>query len=261
MLPCEHGTPAPTFPQMSSSSQPRRPRSVAARSLGVSTSAAVGVALGAALVAGSARAAGGRLLVYLHIAVKQRAFQSLLQAGLPGITTTTVGRIGDFERVLAQGQDAVLTLPLVLGAQKLNASLRGHRGGSAEETYALVGTGNIPDPKRVSAVGALDILGRDGTNGFVRRMLGRDTRVERVTKVEDLLPLLQMQRVDAVLLPTRLFSELKSTSRLPLVQRELEARVGLPAAASVGPAGPTVLSAIGRLPRDVSKLLGVDEWR
>jgi hypothetical protein len=222
---------------------------------------ALGVAVGTALMAGTAQAAGGRLLVYLHIAVKQRAFQGLLQTGLPGITTTTVGRIGDFDRVLAQGQDAVLTLPLVLGAQGLTPVLRGHRGGSSEESYALVGTGSAPDPRRVTAVGTLDFLGRDGTNAFVRRMLGRDTRVERVTKVEDLLPLLQMQRVDAVLLPTRLFSELQATSRLPLVQQPLDARVGLPAAASVGPAGASVISAIARLPRDVSKLLGVDEWR
>jgi hypothetical protein len=246
---------------MSSRPPLEHPRAAAETSAGASRAAALGVALGAALVAGSARAAGGRLLVYLHIAVKQRAFQNLLQAGLPGITTTTVGRIGDFERFLAQGQDAVLTLPLVLGAQKLTASLRGHRGGSSEETYALVGAGGPPDPKRVTAVGALDILGRDGTNGFVRRMLGRDTRVDRVTKVEDLLPLLQMQRVEAVLLPTRLFAELQATSRLPLVQRELDPKVGLPAAASVGPAGPSVISAVGRLPRDVSRLLGVDEWR
>jgi len=213
------------------------------------------------LTHGTAQASGGRLLVYLHIAVKQRAFQSLLQSGLPGITTTTVGRIGDFERVLQQGQDAVLTLPMVLGAQKLSPSLRGHRGGSAEEAYALVGNGSAPDPRRVSSVGTLDVLGRDGTNSFARRMVGPQARVERVTKVEDLLPLLQMQRVDAVLLPARLVSELQATSRLPLVQRELDSRVGLPAAAGVGPAGASVISAIGRLPRDVSRLLGVDEWR
>jgi hypothetical protein len=245
---------------MSSRSHPPKRASDAESSPG-SSALSLGVALGTALVAGSAQAAGGRLLVYLHIAVKQRAFQSLLQTGLPGITTTTVGRIGDFERVLAQGQDAVLTLPLVLGALGLTATLRGHRAGASEEPYALVGTGSAPDPKRVNAVGTLDFLGRDGTNGFVRRMLGRDARVERVTKVEDLLPLLQMQRVDAVLLPTRLFSELQATSRLPLVQQALDARVGLPAAASVGPAGASVISAIARLPRDVSKLLGVDEWR
>jgi hypothetical protein len=213
------------------------------------------------LASRSARAAGGRLLVYLHTAVKQRAFQSLLQGGLPGITTTTVGRIADFERVLDQGQDAVLTLPMVLGAHKLNATLRGHRAGSSDEPYALVGNGSAPDPRRVGAVGTLDIWGRDGTNAFARRMLGSQARVERVTKFEDLLPLLQLQRVDAVLLPARLVSAIQATSRLPLVERELDSRVGLPAAAIVGPAGGSIISAFARLPRDVSRLLGVDEWR
>jgi hypothetical protein len=230
---------------------------------GAHATAGACLALGAALLyAGRAEAAGARLLVYLHIAVKQRAFQSLLQAGLPGVTTTTVGRIGDFERVLQQGQDAVLTLPAVLSAQGLTPGLQGRRRGESEETYALVGNGSPPDPRRVERVGTLDLLGRDGTDGFVRRVVGNArVRTERVTKVEDLLPLLQLQRVEAVLLPSRLFAELKGTSRLPLVQRELEVKVALPAAASVGPAGAQVLAAIGKLPRDASQLLGVDEWR
>jgi hypothetical protein len=214
------------------------------------------------LTAGTAQAAGAKLLVYLHIAVKQRAFQSLLQAGLPGVLTTTVGRIGDFERVLQQGQDAVLTLPVVLAAHGLSPGLQGRRRGEAEETYSLVGNGTPPDPRRVERVGTLDLLGREGTDAFVRRLIGSSrVRTERVTKVEDLLPLLQLQRVDAVILPSRLFVELKGTSRLPLVQRELETKVGLPAAASVGPAGAQVLTAISKLARDASQLLGVDEWR
>jgi len=57
-------------------------------------------------------------------------------------------------------------------------------------------------------------LGRDGTNAFVRGLVGSNVKVERVAKVEDLLPLLQMQRADAVILPSRMFSEIKSTSSL-----------------------------------------------
>jgi hypothetical protein len=240
------------------SSPPSRSGSERAALRAGSVAGAFGAAI---LLSSSAHAAGGKLLVYLHIAVKQRAFQSLLQAGLPGVTTTTVGRIGDFQRVLEQGQDAVLTLPAVLSAQGLSPGLQGRRGGASEETYSLVGSGTMPDPKRVERVGALDLLGRNGTDEFVRRLTSSRARVERVTKVEDLLPLLQMQRVEAVLLPSRLFAELKSTSRLPLVQRELEVKVALPAAASVGPRGALVLAALSKLPRDASQLLGVDEWR
>lgn len=227
--------------------------------------AAVALAVAsAALVASSARTAlagSGTLLVYLHVSVKQRAFQSLLGAGLPGVTTTAVGRIADFERALKDAPDAVLTLPVVLAAQGLSSTLRGYARGSTEERYALVGAGGAPDPGRVASVGALDLLGREGTTRFVRRVVGPQARVERVTKIEDLLPLLQMQRVEAVLLPARLFPELRAASRLGLAVRELDATVGLPAVASTGPQGASVLSAISRMPKDVSRLLGVEEWR
>ena len=238
-----------------STKPPRREHGPAAMALAVA---------GVALVTGtasSAFAASGTLLVYLHVSVKQRAFQSLLGAGLPGVTTTAVGRIADFERALKDAPDAVLTLPVVLAAQGLSATLRGHARGSADERYALVGTGSPPDPGRVASVGALDLLGREGTARFVRRLVGPQARVERVTKVEDLLPLLQMQRVEAVLLPARLFPELRAASRLGLAARELEATVGLPAVTSTGPQGTSVLAAISRMPKDVCRLLGVEEWR
>src|SRR5260221_7758291 len=202
-----------------------------------------------------------KLLVYLHVTVKQRAFQSLLQTALPGITTTAVGRIADFDRALGAGQDAVLTLPIVLSAQGLTSGVRGYFQGASEERYAMVGSGSAPDPTKVAAVGALDVLGREGTTSFIHRLLKSQARIERVTKIEDLLPLLQMQRVDGVVTPARLVPKLQATSRLSLSPRELEEKVGLAAAASVGPAGAAVLKSIGKMPAQVSKMLGVDEWR
>lgn len=236
----------------------RSPQRASAGAASVALTLAAAVTFGKA---GSAGAATGALLVYLHVAVKQRAFQSLLGAGLPGVTTTAVGRIADFERGLRDAPDAVLTLPVVLGEKGLSVALRGATRGSTEERYALVGTEGAPDPGRVASVGALDILGREGTNRFVRGLIGVQAHIERVTKIEDLLPLLQMQRVEAVLLPVRLIPELRAASRLPLSERELKATVALPAVASTGPNGSSVLGAISKMPKDLSKLLGVDEWR
>jgi hypothetical protein len=209
----------------------------------------------------SALAATTTLLVYLHVSMKQRAFQSLLGAGLPGVTALAVGRMADFERALKDGPDAVLTLPLVLDAKGLTPALRGAMRGSTDERYSLLASGVVPEPSRVSSVGALDILGREGTPRFVRSLVNSRAHVERVTKVEDLLPLLQMQRVDCVLLPARLVPELRAASRLPLMARELDTGVGLPAAAGMGVNGPSVLGSISRMPKDLAKLIGVDEWR
>jgi hypothetical protein len=213
------------------------------------------------LVSRAADARVLRVLVFLHVAVKQRAFESQLQAALPSLEVKAVGRVADFERALADGQDAVVSLPPLLTAHGLTARLQGLRGGASEERYSLVGSVLAPDPTRVAAVGALDLLGRDATNAFVFGLLGARPKVERVTKFEDLLPLLQMQKVEAILLPSRLLPEVKAASRLALAQRELSGLVKLPAIAAVGAGGSDAVAAVARLPGKVSRTFGVDEWR
>jgi hypothetical protein len=215
----------------------------------------------AELVTRVAEARSPKLLVFLHVALKQRAFESELQAALPGLEVRTVGRLGDFERGLEDGQDAVMSLPPLLASHGLTPKLQGMRAGAADERYSLVGAGVAPDPARIAAVGALDLLGHDGTNAFVWDLLGARPKVERVTKFEDLLPLLQMQKVDGILLPSRLVPELQTASRLALAGRELPKLVKLPAVAGVGGAGGDVLAAVARMSAKVSKTLGVDAWR
>jgi hypothetical protein len=221
------------------------------------------VVIGAAygLSASISAAAEPKLLVFLHVAIKQRAFQNALQEALPGISVTAVGRIADFVRMLGDRPDAVLTLPVVLAAHGLAPKLRGVRAGSMEENYSLVSAGSAPNPATIASVGALDLLGREGTQSFVHGLLGAAPKVERVAKVEDLLALLQMQRVEAILVASRLFSEIQAGSRLSLAQRELTTKVALPAVDSLGPLGAQVLPAIAKLPVSVEKELGVDEWR
>lgn len=227
----------------------------------LSRTAVVGAVLGISLLAsGTSQAQAPKLLVFLHVSLKQRAFQGLLQSALPGVDVTAVGRVADFDRSLADSPDAVLTLPLVLQARGLSVRVQGRRAGASEERYALVAADSTPDPARVKAVGALDLLGREGTNGFVSRMLGASAKVERVTKVEDLLPLLQMQRVDAILIPERLIGDVKSASRINLMARQLPNAVGLPALAALGPGAASVSAGLAQLPMSLSQTMGVDAW-
>jgi hypothetical protein len=223
---------------------------------------AAGAAFAATLLTSQrADAQEAKLVVFLHLAVKQRALQSALQDALPGVKVVAVGRVGDFERELQDAADAVLAIPPVLSNFKLNAKLRGTKGGSPEEKYALVGVDTSPDPSKVASVGALDLFGREGTTAFVKGLFETSAKVERVSKVEDLLPLLQMQRVESVLLPTRLVSELKSASKLNLVTKELTKMVGLPAVAVVTAAGDKIVSAVSKMSAATSITLGVDSSR
>jgi hypothetical protein len=79
--------------------------------------------------------------------------------------------------------------------------------------------------------------------------------------VEDLLPLLQLQQVEAILLPSRLLADVRAPSRLNVVARELPRGIGLPAVSSLGPGGPAIVQAVRRLPAATAKALGVGEWR
>jgi hypothetical protein len=202
-----------------------------------------------------------KLLVFLHLALKQRALQGELQAALQGMAVTTVGRIGDVDRALEEGQDAMLTLPPVLSARSLPVALQGMCEGALDEPYALVGVDRAPNVAEVGSVGALDLLGREGTSTFVSELCGKPTKVERVSKVEDLLPLLQMQRVGAIVVAARLVNDLREMSRMNLTVLPLEKRVGLPTVAVLGAQGAPAVEAIKKLPKGVSELLGVDTWR
>jgi hypothetical protein len=195
------------------------------------------------------------------LSVKQRALQGELQAALPRLTVTAVGRVADFDRALSQGQDAVLAAGPVLEARSLAPRLQGYRLGQREEAYALVAAGRTPDPAQAVVVGALDLLGREGTTTFVHNLLGAQPKVERVTKVEDLLPLLQIERADSILLAERLVPELQQSSQMKLLARELEKRVSLPGVAVLNAQGAEATRDVQKLPQAISKSLGVDEWR
>jgi hypothetical protein len=222
----------------------------------------VGVALALATASEKVLAAdGGRLLVFLHLVVKQRALQSALQESLPAVRVTAVGRVGDFDRGLQEGQDAVLTLPVILAARGLSPKLQGGRDGAPDERYVLVGVNAAPDPAKVKSVGALDLLGREGTTAFVASVVGSQPKVERVSKLEDLLPLLQMEVVEAVLMPSSLLPDVQSVSRLALASTVLPTRVALPALAATSPSGSQVASAVSQMPATTMRMLGLDQWR
>src|SRR5690606_3780576 len=100
-----------------------------------------------------------------------------------------------------------------------------------------------------------------GTATFVSSLLGSQPKVVRVTKVEDLLPLLQMRRAEGIVLPARLQFALSAASRLTLAEYELSGGVGLPAVTAVTGAGNTIVTAMRSLPVSTSSLVGVDSWR
>ena len=85
----------------------------------------------------------------------------------------------------------------------LRPELQGTLDGSAFEEYLVLSEVEIqPSELGSLAIGCIDLVGRKKLPAFVASLLAlsKEPEVLRVTKVEDLLQLLQFQRVRAILI-------------------------------------------------------------
>jgi ABC-type amino acid transport substrate-binding protein len=205
-----------------------------------------------------------RVFIFLYTEMKSGALERILQAKMPSVAITVFGRFKDFEDAFVAGQpDAVVAVGPFLEARRTPAALQGQRAAKEWESYALVSLGDTAASALAGkVVGVVDLLGRTGTQEFVQSMLKTDVKLKRVTKLEDLLPLLQFSAADAVLIPSASARGLTQRSRLALRVRELpEARVGLPGIAVLNPrAKDTVVRQFAALDSETNRALGVERW-
>jgi hypothetical protein len=225
-----------------------------------STLVGAGVVLG-----GSPRAiaaAAPSLYVFLHSLLEARALNRLFEAALPGVAVWVLTKSRDFSIVRARNPDAVVALAPVLVANGFTPVLQGYKDGHASEPYVLLSTRSVT-PSSVKSVGAVDVLGRREMGKFVSSLLGgNEPQVEPVTKLPDLLALLQLEKVDAILLPARHANPLISRTRLSLTVSHLSGKgVGLPAFHPSTPEGQRMKGVFADLPSSLLKEIGVDAWR
>lgn len=206
------------------------------------------------------------LYVFLHTDVKSTVLEKTLQGSLPDLVVTVFGRFRDFEQALsAHPPDAVLALQPLLEARKLSATLRGIGQGRDVEPYVLMSVGNpLAGSLAGRTIGVVDLLGRTDTQTFVLALLkAPEARLKLVTKLEDLLSLLQFAAADAILVPARIVKSFTERSRLSLQVRALpDVAVGRASVAVLTPAArATVVRGIERLDVATNQLMGVESWR
>jgi len=227
----------------------------------------VGSALASAAVAVAglptgADAAQLSLYVFLHSRLEARALGRLFEAALPGVDVWVLTRSRDFGGVRTRNPDAVVALAPVLLANGFTPVLQGYKGGQPSESYVLLSTRAVT-ASSVTSVGAVDVLGRREMADFVSSLLGgNQPQVAPVTKLADLLALLQLGAVDAVLLPARQANALISRTRLSLTVTRLESKgVGLPAFCPSTAGGQRMRGQFANLPVSLLQEIGVDSWR
>ncbi|MEO8182974.1 MAG: hypothetical protein ABI895_29430 [Deltaproteobacteria bacterium] len=212
-----------------------------------------------------AHAAESRVYVFAVTSIRPHVLQKMLETSLPGMSVTVFGRVGDFSRALEEAPpDAALANTPVLAAFGQKAALQGVKSGSPDEDYLVVSENDVkPEALADLTIGCLDLMGRKGLPAFVAGLLGisREPAIQRVTKTEDLLQLLQFKRAEAILLPESFLSDLQARTKMELKILRLPSAKVL----RVGVAFPgnrqAVEGPIRALPAAVLEQLGVDHWR
>ncbi len=203
--------------------------------------------------------------VFLQLDAKSSAVEKALQQHLPDVAVTVFGRFRDFEEVFGSARpDAVLCITPVLEYLGAPVTLQGKRGGETVEPYVIASEGKPLDGSLAGkTIGVVDLMGRDGTQSFLNRLLKtNDVKMKRVSKIEDLLPLLEFSEADGVVLPSAAAARLAERTRLPIKTRDLpDGMVGLPAVSVVNAAVRDVLvRSFQGLDGETNRLLGIDSW-
>lgn len=212
--------------------------------------------------------ASATLYVYLQTSVKPASLEKKLEEGMKGVDVTVFGRFQDFKDALAKTPpDAVLARTPVLQQLSMKPILQGAgKNGETELMLVMSVDKEIPKAELESkTIGAVDLLGRKEMGKYVAVLykMSNQPKLKPVTKTDDLLPLLQLNGADAVIVPESAADEIASRSSLNLkVQRIDGALIGLPALAAVSDKGSKVVKPLVKgLSSSVSSSVGVSKWQ
>jgi hypothetical protein len=205
------------------------------------------------------------LHVFLQVDAKSGALEKILQQQLPTLGVTVFSRYRDLEDASAAVKpDALVAISPVLQQRGKKPALQGTRAGRDIEPYLLVSVGEVLDGSLSGkTIGAVDLLGRDGTQAFVAALLKtNDVKVKRVAKTEDLLPLLEFSAADGILIPSSALARLTERTRLHIKSKEAPGGpVGLPALAVFNDASKEAIKkALLGMDAATKGILGIDAW-
>ncbi|MCO7223730.1 hypothetical protein [Pleionea sp. CnH1-48] len=206
------------------------------------------------------------LYVFVPTEVRANVMQTKIGELCNGVEVTVFGRAKDFRKqVKGNPPTAILSLsPVIEASDSFNTVMKGVKKGQDVEDYVLV---SVDKPLEVGAIGTkrigvVDLLGRKPMEKFVSGLLETKVKLKRVTKVEDLLPLLTFGSVQGIFVPTSLYDQLKSKSNLNLIATTINVQVGLASAAlSKASSKEKVMKCISAFDKELNATLGVEQWR
>ncbi|WDE12455.1 hypothetical protein [Thalassomonas haliotis] len=205
------------------------------------------------------------LFVFLPTQVRAKVMQQQISQICPELEVTVFGRGKDFRRqIKSTPPNAVLSLmPIIEQLGSFAPVLRGSKNGQTRENYVLVSVGRPLNMQDIAQkkIGVVDLLGRKPMGAFIADAFPVAVKLKRVTKTEDLLPLLTFGSVEAVLVSESHFLQLKAKSNLKLVASPANLTMSLVNLALNGAnAKEKLVRCISRFDDKINSTLGVDKW-
>lgn len=221
-----------------------------------------------AAVAAVACHAQEKCYVFFPTTARPQAIQEKIQASLEGVTVTVFGRLNDLNaKIEIEPPDAIISKPaLIEQFTDYSVTLNGVRKGNIGETYVVLSIGTSVDAKAVGAettIGVIDVLGRTGMKSFITQFFPVEPKLKRVTKVEDLLPLLTFNMAAGILIEDIFVNYFKSTSQLDFKIAPLSsAKSGIIAlgVSKNGKADKTT-AALKKADKTVCSIFEVESWK
>jgi hypothetical protein len=218
-------------------------------------------------LAGSATALDKVYVFYPSVA-RPQAVQEKLQNSLQGVEVTVFGRYNDFTtKMEIEPAQMIITKPALI--QQLSGyeiKLKGARAGKTEESYVLLSINKGVDLETLTpetVIGIIDIFGRNGMNKFAGEFFTVIPKLKRVTKVEDLLPLLTFNMATAILIQEPAIQYFKSTSNLNFVITKLpDSKDGIVAlAVKSGGNADKIITVLKSADKELCSFFEVDLWK
>jgi hypothetical protein len=157
--------------------------------------------------------------IFYPTTMRPQILREKLAAALPGVEITVFGRLNDLTvKMGSEPPDAIIAKPsLIRQFPDFTVTLNGIRKGKTEESYVLMSIGTPVEAGAVgvgTTIGIIDVLGRTGMQSFIAQFFPVEPKLKRVTKVEDLLPLLTFNMASGILIEDVFVNYFKATSQL-----------------------------------------------
>lgn len=207
-----------------------------------------------------------KVYVFYPSMARPNVVQSALAAKASGHEVTVFGRLADFTAMMTTAPPDVILVPKPLAELfgEFKVFLKGAVGGAPTGDALLLSTGAPVDVSKAGTLnlGVVGILDRKQMGGFVGGVVGGAPKLKIVTKIEDLLPLLQFKSADAVLVGKDQVEDLKSKSAAQIIATPVPGgKWGYVVAAAANDASAKAIEPVLKsLGGSEKKMLGVDGW-